>query len=119
MDLSISNPQVWLIGIIVFFLTYNYLTKESWKRLPPGPPALPLIGSLPFLGSSDIRDPLRKLASKYGDVFTIYLGARRAVVLDKYEVIHDAFVKNFQVFSGRPNIFTIKTTTGGYGKAKI
>ncbi|KAK2139698.1 hypothetical protein LSH36_1652g00062 [Paralvinella palmiformis] len=115
MDLSISNPQVWLIGIIVFFLTYNYLTKESWKRLPPGPPALPLIGSLPFLGSSDIRVALRKLAIKYGDIFTIYLGRRRVVVLNKYEVIHDAFVKNAQVFSGRPNIFTLTIITGGYG----
>ncbi|KAK2156661.1 hypothetical protein LSH36_208g04096 [Paralvinella palmiformis] len=115
MDASISNPQIWLIGIIVFFLAYNYLTKESWKRLPPGPPSLPLIGSLPFLGSSDIREPLRKLANKYGDVFTIYLGSRRVVVLDGYDVIHDAFVKNAKVFSGRPNIFTIKIITGGYG----
>jgi hypothetical protein len=116
---SIGNPQIWLIGIIVFILAYNYLTKESWKRLPPGPPSLPLIGSLPFLGSSDIREPLRKLANKYGDVFTIYLGSRRVVVLDGYDVIHDAFVKNAHVFSGRPKTFTFTNVTGGYGKEKI
>ena len=115
-DPSINNPQIWLIGIIVFILAYNYLTKESWKRLPPGPPSLPLIGSFPFLGSSDICESLRKLARKYGDVFTVYFGTRRVVVLDRYEVIYDVFVKNAQFFSGRPNTFTFTEVTGGYGK---
>ncbi|KAK2156658.1 hypothetical protein LSH36_208g04093 [Paralvinella palmiformis] len=114
-DVSINNPQIWLVGIIVFILAYNYLTKESWKKLPPGPPALPLIGSLPFLGSSDIREPLRKLANKYGDVFTIYLGTRRVIVLNGYDVIYDAFVKNGQVFSGRGNSFIFAELSGGYG----
>ena len=119
LDPSMSSPQIWLIGIAVFMLAYNYLRKEPWKALPPGPPALPLIGSLPFLGSSDIREPLRKLASKYGDVFTLYLGPKRAVVLNGYDVIYDALVKHGNVFSGRAKNFTFGELTEGYGKSAI
>ncbi|KAK2152708.1 hypothetical protein LSH36_321g07011, partial [Paralvinella palmiformis] len=109
------NPQLWLITTVIFLLSYNYFVKESWKKLPPGPWTLPLIGSLPFLGL-DIRKPLRKMAAKYGDVFTIYLGSRRVVVLNGYDVIKEAFLKNGHVFSGRPDIFFISGLTKGYGK---
>ena len=119
LDPSVSNPQVWLIGTIVFIVAYNYLRKEPWKRLPPGPPALPLVGSLPFLGSSDIREPLRKMAKKYGDVFTIYLGPQRVIVLNGYDVIHDAFVKLAHVFSGRPNTFIFTELLEKCGKNAI
>ena len=117
-DTPIYNPTLWVIAAIIFILAYNYLTKESWKNLPPGPPALPLIGSLPFLGWLDIREPLRKLARKYGDVFTIYLGPTRVVILNGYDAIWDAFVKHANVFSGRPNNYISKKLTKGHGKQR-
>ena len=116
LDPAIDSPHIWLIAIIVFILAYNYLTKEAWKKLPPGPPALPLIGSLPFLGRSDIREALKKMASKYGDVFTLYLGPRRAAVLNGCDAIYDAFVKNANVFSGRPQNYIFKNLAEGHGK---
>ena len=115
-DVSIGNSPLWFIATILFILVYNYLMKQCWKNLPPGPPALPLIGSLPFLGSSDVREPLRVLASKYGDVFTIYLGLRRVVVLNGYDAIYDAFVKNAHAFSGRPKHYIFNKLGEGYGK---
>ena len=67
------NVQTYLVFIVVFLLVFNYIKKREWKGLPPGPFCFPLLGSLPFLGS-DIREPIRKMGEKYGDVFTIYLG---------------------------------------------
>ena len=37
--------------------------KKKHVQLPPGPPNLPLVGSLPFLGK-DIQEPLRQMALK-------------------------------------------------------
>ena len=37
--------------------------KKKYAQLPPGPPNLPLVGSLPFLGK-DIQEPLRQMAQK-------------------------------------------------------
>ena len=114
LDISVSIPLIWLSSLIVLILCYNYLVKEPWINLPPGPPALPLIGSLPFLGL-DIREPLRRMSSRYGDVFTIYLGSKRVVVLNGYDVIKEAFVINERVFSGRPPIYLLRQITDGYG----
>ncbi|XP_035686646.1 cytochrome P450 2U1-like [Branchiostoma floridae] len=43
-----------------------------------------------------------KLSKKYGDVFTVYFGPRRVVVLNGYAAIHEALVKNAENFSSRP-----------------
>ena len=119
MDWSIFfvNPGTLLVAGVVFVLAYNYVVKESWKNLPPGPPAIPLLGSLPFLGfDSDFREPLVKMAKKYGDVFTFYMGMRRVVVLNGYDAIREAFVMNSHAFSGRPDLFFVTDINEGYGK---
>ena len=112
------SVQLIIVVILVFIVAYNHFTKEPWKKLPPGPPALPIVGSLPFLGSLDLREPLRKMAAKYGDVFTFYMGQRRVIVLNGYEVIKDAFVKHGHVFSGRPSIYFVSRITNGYGESR-
>jgi hypothetical protein len=110
----LTSPVAWIITIVVFFITFNFFTKQPWKNLPPGPPALPLLGSLPFLGV-DIRQPLMKMAAKYGDIFTIYLGSQRVVVLNGYDMIKEAFAKQGHKFSGRPDLFFITELTQSYG----
>ena len=49
------------------FISLSFSSKKKHARFPPGPPNLPLVGSLPFLGK-DIREPLRKLINKYVSV---------------------------------------------------
>ena len=115
-SISFANLGTVLVAFVVFVVAYNYVVKESWKRLPPGPPVMPLLGSLPFLGfDPDIREPLIKMARKYGDVFTIYMGMRRVVVLNGYEAIKEAFVRKGHAFSGRPDVYFITGITEGYG----
>ena len=67
------NIQTCLVFLAVFLFSYNYIKKSEWRRLPPGPFCFPMLGTLPYLGV-DIREPIRKMGQKYGDVFTIYLG---------------------------------------------
>ena len=85
-----------------FFILFNFISKESWEGFPPGPPNLPLIGSLPFLGGADMREPLRRMREKYGDVFTVYVGVQRMVVLASYAAIKEALVIRGHAFAGRP-----------------
>ena len=59
------------------------------------------------------------MAAKYGDVFTLYMGLRRVVVLSGYNAIKDAFVRHGHVFSGRPPVYFITGITNGYGEIKI
>nr|KAG5708847.1 hypothetical protein BaRGS_009256 [Batillaria attramentaria] len=73
--------------------------------LPPGPgPALPLLGHLHLL-DKDPRPKFREWRRQYGDVFSLYIGGRLVVVLNGYQTIKEALVKNGDVFSERPSIF--------------
>ena len=102
-----------LLLFIIFLTTYSYLSRSPWKRLPPGPPSFPVIGSLPFLVGHP-RKVFSKLADKYGDVFTVYVGSARMIVLNKYDVIKEALLKTPRVFDVRSDMF--KDIDKGTGK---
>ncbi|CAL1361662.1 unnamed protein product [Linum trigynum] len=73
------------------------------RRVPEIPGALPLVGHLHLLGGNQTLS--RKLASfahKYGDVFTIRLGANSAVVVSDYESMKECFTTNDRILSFRP-----------------
>ena len=43
--------------------THGHYRFQFQINLPPGPPHVPILGSLPWLGT-DIREPIRKLRKK-------------------------------------------------------
>ncbi len=116
MDLYLStNLQAGLVLMAILFIIYEYVRKDSNSYLPPGPFSLPIVGTLPWLGQ-DLRKPLEKMKRKYGDIFIIYLGSTRVVMLNSYEIIKEAFVKHGNSFTGRPqDLFFIKYITKGNG----
>ncbi|XP_055954831.1 cytochrome P450 2B19 [Patella vulgata] len=76
------------------------------RGIPPGPKfTLPLIGDLLFLGKGDINVILRRMRKKYGDIFSMYFGPRLVIVLNGYDKIKEALVKNGDLFSDRPTLF--------------
>lgn len=85
----------------------------------PGPPAFPIIGSLPFVGlgkvSSQLGPPLhRRLAQlPYGDVMTVWMGREPWLVLQSPEAVHEAFVEKGSDFSGRPMVTSMGISAGG------
>ena len=117
LSLLTASPLLGLLLLFIILLTtYSYLSRSPWKRLPPGPPAFPVIGSLPFL-IGDGRKVFSKMAAKYGDVFTIYVGSRRMIVLNKYDVIKEALLKTPRKFDVRSDMFN--DLTNGTGKTII
>ena len=110
-----------------------YLRDESASTSPtkmamaallpiaPGPPAFPIVGSLPFVGlgkvSSQLGPPLhRRLAQKkseYGDVMTVWMGREPWLVLQSPEAVHEAFVEKGSDFSGRPMVTSMGISAGG------
>ena len=109
-----KNAASWYVFIVVFFLTYMYTRKP--KGIPPGPRyTLPIVGDLPLLIGGDIFDKFRKLRQKHSDIFSFYIGKELTIVLNGYEVIHEAAVVNGHVFSYRPSNIIIDETGGKMG----
>ena len=100
-NLSLSEI---LIVVTFALLTFIYLSRSPWKRLPPGPLSFPLIGSLPYM-MGDIRKVFSKMAAKYGDIFTVYMGSERTVVLNGYPLIKECLLKSSGVLDARHTKF--------------
>ncbi|XP_043921514.1 cytochrome P450 2F2-like [Protopterus annectens] len=94
--------QFWysLLALMIVLLVWK------WKRprnFPPGPWALPILGN--FL-QVDFRNPmtdLEKIAKKYGNIFSIYMGSNPVVILHGYKTVKEALVDYAIEFADRPN----------------
>jgi cytochrome P450 len=79
------------------------LQSYTQQKKIPGPPVLPIVGSLPFIEKHQ-HLAFTRLAKKYGDVFKINLFGRNIVVLNGLETIRKAFLQQSEVFAGRPDV---------------
>ncbi|KAL5996120.1 hypothetical protein ACLOJK_026193 [Asimina triloba] len=86
------------------FLSISPAYNSRKKRLPPGPPTLPLLGSILWLSRPhfDIEPVLRQLRDKYGPILTLYIGTRPAVFITDRSLAHEALVTKGSLFSDRP-----------------
>jgi cytochrome P450 len=78
------------------------LQSFTQQKKIPGPPVLPIVGSLPFIEKHQ-HLAFTRLARKYGDVFQINLFGRNIVVLNGLETIKKALLQQSEVFAGRPD----------------
>ncbi|GAB4839859.1 hypothetical protein Ancab_020568 [Ancistrocladus abbreviatus] len=104
--------EMWLlitVSIIISALFFHLLSRSQLPpnhRLPPGPPAIPIISGLSFLGKSghQFESILRSFRSRYGPIITIHLGSRPAIFVFSRSLAHQALVQNGAVFADRPEL---------------
>ncbi|KAM3924308.1 cytochrome P450 1A1 [Leptodactylus fuscus] len=112
----ISTTEV-LIASVVFSIlillikTYRKNIPEGTK-LVPGPMPLPLIGNLLSLGKNPHLS-LTKMSETYGDVLQIQMGTKPVLVLSGLETLRQALLKQGDVFSARPDLFTFRLVGDG------
>ncbi|KAF3693289.1 Cytochrome P450 2F3 [Channa argus] len=104
-----------LAGLTLALLWLFSLKTRAGGRVPPGPPALPVIGNLLQLDKRAPFQTMLKLSEKYGPVLTLYLGRQRAVVLVGYDALKEALVDQAEDFNGRGPLPFLLKATKGYG----
>ena len=106
-----------LLLVVVILGTHLLITKTLNGRVKfggngaksvPGPRGIPVFGNMLSLGRSAPHISLTNLAKKFGNIFQIRLGSRPVLVLNGYDTIHKALVKQPVVFAGRPKLFTFQ-----------
>ncbi|GMY22357.1 cytochrome P450 705A12-like [Fagus crenata] len=114
------DTQYYFVCLVLLFLS-TLLLKSLFKkpsktlRLPPSPPALPIIGHLHLLGSS-LSQSLHKLSTKYGPLLYLRLGASRCLVVSTASLATEIFKTKDLVFSDRPSFaFSDRLPYGNYG----
>ncbi|XP_071961304.1 cytochrome P450 2J5-like [Antedon mediterranea] len=110
------NPTL-IVVCLLAFLSIIYLTKRKRKlNLPPGPPAVPILGSIPWI---DRKNPVKSLASwtkDYGPIVTYYIGSRRSVLVNDAKLARELLIKHADVFSQRADILAARMNWGVEGE---
>ncbi|XP_069602789.1 cytochrome P450 2G1-like isoform X2 [Ranitomeya imitator] len=101
MELGVSGTLLFavLLSLVLYFFAWRRNLKR--KNMPPGPPPLPLLGTLLHVSTKEMPQSLMKLSETYGPVFTIYLSSAPAVVLIGYDCVKEALIDNGNMFSFR------------------
>ncbi|GAB2255566.1 hypothetical protein Droror1_Dr00009344 [Drosera rotundifolia] len=103
-------------------LLTHLLTKQqnaqSHLPLPPGPRAIPVLGSLAWLGktSLDIESTVRSLTSKLGPIVTLRIGRRPAIFISGRSLAHRALVHHGATFADRPKPLPAGKVMNGNGR---
>ncbi|KAL8253716.1 hypothetical protein R6Q59_031937 [Mikania micrantha] len=84
----------------LFFLLHVIQLRRRWRRLPPGPLGLPIIGNLLDVGPKP-HESLAKLSKKHGPLMTIRLGSITTVVASTPEAAREILQRNDEACSGR------------------
>lgn len=88
---------------------------QQSTKFPPGPTPLPLLGNLLQIDFKNIVEQFVQFGSKYGPVSMAYLGPKKVVILNGYDVVREAFVEKGEVFSDRPSLVIPEMVFKGYG----
>ena len=110
--LSASLPTVLFLLTLVFILLFKF---SKPPKFPPGPPALPLVGSLPFLpGGTGIERFVNDYVSSYGPVTGLVTGDYYLVMINDWRLARTLFAK--EEFSGRLENYTTRWAKSVGGK---
>ncbi|KAM3609433.1 uncharacterized protein V6R79_014725 [Siganus canaliculatus] len=89
---------VWLCVFVVILLSRS----RRPKNFPPGPTALPIVGNVVLLNLENPLQDFEKLRKTYGNVYSMFLGSRPAVVINGVKAMKEALVTKAAEFAGRP-----------------
>ncbi|XP_061664686.1 steroid 17-alpha-hydroxylase/17,20 lyase [Syngnathoides biaculeatus] len=105
-----SLPPVFLVLAALFALA-AFAQRSSGM---PGLPRLPVVGSLPWMGSATPPHLLfTQLGHRYGPLFELYLGPRRTVVVNALADAKEVLLQRGRDFAGRPSMVTTDLLTRG------
>ncbi|XP_035982343.1 cytochrome P450 2F2-like [Fundulus heteroclitus] len=102
--------SIFLLGLCVCFLLLQLQPRRP-KNFPPGPPCLPVLGTLLHLNLENPLKDFERLRESYGNVYSLFMGSKPAVVINGFKAMKEAIVTKSTDFAGRPQDLFINDVT--------
>ncbi|ESR59260.1 hypothetical protein CICLE_v10017705mg [Citrus x clementina] len=83
------------VFVVVYFAWNENKSSKANAKLPPGPRGLPVVGYLPFLGTTDLHKTFTELSGVYGPIFKIWLGNKLCAVVSSPALVKQVLRKLF------------------------
>ncbi|KAJ4774570.1 Cytochrome P450 [Rhynchospora pubera] len=100
MDNLSVNIIVSILLLISITILLHYRSKNNKKKLPPSPPALPVLGHLHLL-KKPLHRTLIDISCQYGPITFLRFGARPAIVISSHTLAEQCFTTYDLSFSNR------------------
>ncbi|KAM0908150.1 hypothetical protein ACQ4PT_015645 [Festuca glaucescens] len=95
-----------VLGTTLFGIPLILLLRlfRGRRRIPPGPPSVPVLGSVVWLTNSpaDVEPLLRRLFAQYGPIVSLRIGSRLAIFVADRHLAHTALVERGAALANRP-----------------
>lgn len=117
-----QNMELNFVLCIIFLLLVLITTKlllfssKSFKKLPPNPPSLPIIGNLHQI-KQPIHHYFHNLSKNYGPIFTLKFGSQLLAIVSSASLAEECFIKNDIIFANRRH--SIRTKYLGFNSTNV
>ncbi|GFS19966.1 cytochrome P450 2U1-like [Elysia marginata] len=110
-QLSVTTKVI--VAVIVIVVVTRWITRKRYK-LPPGPRSLPLLGNILDFKGASVVDKFDEWTKTYGPVVTCYLGPKRLIIVNDFDVMYEVFTRKGSDFSTKLSTYSIELVTDGF-----
>ncbi|GJE86823.1 cytochrome P450 [Phanerochaete sordida] len=97
------TPAWALLVVFGLLVAYRRLARAQRGKLPPGPPADPILGHLRTFPRDNHGETFYEWSKRYGDVLHLDLLGKSIIVLNSHEAANDLLDKRSANYSDRPD----------------
>ncbi|KAL5364603.1 cytochrome P450 [Aspergillus floccosus] len=99
---------VWLtytVVLLVVRVIYEYAVRD--RKLPPGPPRLPLIGNVHQAPREHAWKTYRAWSKQYGPIMSAQFGPNTVIIITDAQIARDLLDKRGKIYSDRPRMVMV------------
>lgn len=112
--MALSVYSVVFAACVVFVLNVVIKTQLQRRKMPPGPPGIPLLGNALQLPSAFPWLKFTEWSKQYGPIYSLNLAGTPVVILNTFKTAADLMDRRSNIYSDRPRlIMASEILTGG------